>query len=227
MEVDPAGRPLGRGTVREQIAREVKARLEIASAGEDEEEGGRPTRATAKPAKATGDAKAETADARSRRPEGRDAKAEASAGAPRPPGRRSPHDRERDGRGQRHDKAESVGGDVMRTLLLAVALAAVAAAPARRRSPPRSASRCPRRTSRPAPSACASIAGSPSSPVEGTDVTLLVNGTPRVARTDSAGRAIFKDLPAGATVQAKVVDDDKKETHVGERSRCRATAACA
>jgi hypothetical protein len=56
------------------------------------------------------------------------------------------------------------------------------------------------------------IAGSPSSPVEGTDVTLVVNGTPRVARTDSAGRAIFKDLPAGATVQAKVLDADKKET---------------
>jgi len=56
------------------------------------------------------------------------------------------------------------------------------------------------------------VAGSPSKPVEGTDVTLVVNGTPRVARTDSAGRAIFKDLPAGATVQAKAVDDDKKET---------------
>ena len=56
------------------------------------------------------------------------------------------------------------------------------------------------------------VAGSPSNPVEGTDVTLVVNGTPRVARTDSAGRAIFKDLPVGATVQAKVADDDKKET---------------
>lgn len=32
MQVDPAGRPLGQLTVRDQIAREVKARLEIASA---------------------------------------------------------------------------------------------------------------------------------------------------------------------------------------------------
>jgi hypothetical protein len=55
------------------------------------------------------------------------------------------------------------------------------------------------------------VAGSPSSPVIGTDVTLLVSGTPRIARTDSAGRAHFKDLPAGAQLQAKVVDEDKKE----------------
>jgi len=55
------------------------------------------------------------------------------------------------------------------------------------------------------------VAGSPSSPVIGTDVTLLVNNAPRVARTDSAGRAHFKDLPPGAQLQAKVVDEDKKE----------------
>ena len=55
------------------------------------------------------------------------------------------------------------------------------------------------------------IAGAPSSPVTGTDVTLIVNGTPREARTDTAGRAFFKDLPAGAKVQAKIVDEDKKD----------------
>jgi hypothetical protein len=55
------------------------------------------------------------------------------------------------------------------------------------------------------------IAGSPQNAVIGTDVTLLVNGNPRVARTDSAGRAHFKDLPIGAQLQAKVLDDDKKE----------------
>lgn len=55
------------------------------------------------------------------------------------------------------------------------------------------------------------VAGAPSSPVTGTDVTLLVNGTPRVARTDSAGRAFFKDLPAGSKLQARVVDEDKKD----------------
>ncbi len=55
------------------------------------------------------------------------------------------------------------------------------------------------------------VAGSPANQVEGTDVTLIVNGTPRVARTDSAGRAFFKDLPIGATVKASVLDEDKKE----------------
>jgi hypothetical protein len=55
------------------------------------------------------------------------------------------------------------------------------------------------------------IAGSPSSPVVGTDVTLVVNGTPRQARTDSAGRAMFPGLPAGATVVAKALDEDKAE----------------
>jgi hypothetical protein len=53
------------------------------------------------------------------------------------------------------------------------------------------------------------VAGSPSSPVVGTDVTLVVNGTPRVARTDAAGRAQFAGLPAGATAIASVVDADK------------------
>ena len=52
------------------------------------------------------------------------------------------------------------------------------------------------------------VAGSPQSPVVGTDVTLLVNGAPRVARTDAAGRAMFAGLPAGAKVTAKVVDAD-------------------
>ena len=55
------------------------------------------------------------------------------------------------------------------------------------------------------------IAGSPANPVVGTDVTLVVNGTPRSARTDSAGRAFFKDLPAGATIKATVKDEDQKE----------------
>jgi hypothetical protein len=55
------------------------------------------------------------------------------------------------------------------------------------------------------------VAGTPSSPVTGTDVTLVVNGATRVARTDSAGRAFFKDLPPGAKIQAKVPDEEKKE----------------
>jgi len=55
------------------------------------------------------------------------------------------------------------------------------------------------------------VAGSPSSPVAGTEVTLVVNGATRIARTDSAGRAFFKDLPLDATFQAKVTDEDKKE----------------
>ncbi len=57
------------------------------------------------------------------------------------------------------------------------------------------------------------IAGTVASPIAGTEVTLVVNGTPRVARTDEAGRATFTNLPAGAKLQAKVHDDDedKKE----------------
>src|SRR5688572_9852413 len=55
------------------------------------------------------------------------------------------------------------------------------------------------------------VAGSPSSPVVGADVTLLVNAEPRVARTDAAGRATFAGLPAGAMAQAKIVDADKKD----------------
>jgi hypothetical protein len=55
------------------------------------------------------------------------------------------------------------------------------------------------------------VAGSASSPVVGTDVTLVVNGTPRQARTDSAGRATFPGLPVGATVVAKALDEDKTE----------------
>ncbi|MEO8551832.1 MAG: carboxypeptidase-like regulatory domain-containing protein, partial [Kofleriaceae bacterium] len=57
------------------------------------------------------------------------------------------------------------------------------------------------------------VAGKVSDPVVGTDVTLIVNGTPRQARTDAAGRASFTNLPVGATVQAKVTgtDEDKKE----------------
>ena len=55
------------------------------------------------------------------------------------------------------------------------------------------------------------IAGSIGKPIVGTDVTLVVNGTPRIARTDDAGRVFFKDLPSGATVKASVVDEDKKK----------------
>lgn len=56
------------------------------------------------------------------------------------------------------------------------------------------------------------VAGAPSSAVIGTDVTLLVNGQPRTARTDSSGRAAFPGLPVGATVQAKALDAESKET---------------
>ncbi|HET9620011.1 MAG TPA: carboxypeptidase-like regulatory domain-containing protein [Kofleriaceae bacterium] len=59
------------------------------------------------------------------------------------------------------------------------------------------------------------VAGSAAAPEVGVDVTLLVNDTPRVARTDPAGRATFPGLPAGATVVAKVVDKDQAE-HASE-----------
>jgi hypothetical protein len=55
------------------------------------------------------------------------------------------------------------------------------------------------------------VAGTPSAPVAGTEVTLVVGDQPRAARTDSSGRATFTGLPAGASVQAKVVDAESKE----------------
>jgi hypothetical protein len=55
------------------------------------------------------------------------------------------------------------------------------------------------------------VAGAPSSPVTGIEVTLVVNGATRAARTDAAGRAFFKDLPPGAKLQAKIVDEDQKD----------------
>jgi hypothetical protein len=59
------------------------------------------------------------------------------------------------------------------------------------------------------------LAGSTASPVVGTDVTLVVNNTPRVARTNAEGRATFAGLPVGANVIAKVLDEDKAE-HASE-----------
>lgn len=60
------------------------------------------------------------------------------------------------------------------------------------------------------------VAGNASSPVVGTDVTLMVNGAPRQARTDSAGRATFPGLPVGATVVAKALDTEDKTEHPSE-----------
>lgn len=62
------------------------------------------------------------------------------------------------------------------------------------------------------------VAGSVADPVANTEVTLVVNGEPRLARTDTAGRAQFKNLPVGATVRAKTADDDKGETQSDEFS---------
>jgi hypothetical protein len=62
------------------------------------------------------------------------------------------------------------------------------------------------------------IAGTPKNPVSGADVTLTVNGTPRNARTDEDGRAYFKELPADAKVQAKILDEDKKDVTSDEFS---------
>lgn len=55
------------------------------------------------------------------------------------------------------------------------------------------------------------IAGSAANNVKGTDVTLVVNGTPRQARTDDTGHATFPGLAIGATVQAQIKDVDGKE----------------
>jgi hypothetical protein len=55
------------------------------------------------------------------------------------------------------------------------------------------------------------VAGTPSKNVVGTEVTLLVDGTPRIARTGPDGRALFKDVKTGAKLQAIVEDDEKKQ----------------
>jgi hypothetical protein len=54
------------------------------------------------------------------------------------------------------------------------------------------------------------VAGTPAAPVVEAEVTLAVGGQPRTARTDGSGRATFRDLPAGATVQASIVDAEQK-----------------
>ena len=56
------------------------------------------------------------------------------------------------------------------------------------------------------------VAGSTQSPATGVAVTLLINGTPREARTDAEGRATFAGIPTGAKVKATVLDVDGKET---------------
>ncbi|HPH70800.1 MAG TPA: carboxypeptidase-like regulatory domain-containing protein, partial [Kofleriaceae bacterium] len=53
-------------------------------------------------------------------------------------------------------------------------------------------------------------AGAPSKVVSGADVTLTVNGTGQVARTDASGRATFAGLPPGASVQATIMGADGK-----------------
>jgi hypothetical protein len=55
------------------------------------------------------------------------------------------------------------------------------------------------------------IVGDPSAVAAGHDVTLVVNGAPRTARTDAEGRATFGGLPAGATVQARIAGADGAE----------------
>ena len=55
------------------------------------------------------------------------------------------------------------------------------------------------------------IVGDQSAVAPGYDVTLVVNGAPRTARTDAEGRATFSGLPAGATVQATIAGADGAE----------------
>jgi hypothetical protein len=54
------------------------------------------------------------------------------------------------------------------------------------------------------------IAGTPAAAVSNADVTLTVNGQPQIAKSDGSGRATFRDVPVGATVQATIVDEQQK-----------------
>jgi len=64
------------------------------------------------------------------------------------------------------------------------------------------------------------IAGSPASPIAGTDVTLTVNTVPRVARTDEAGRAIFKICPRARPCRRRSPTRTSRSTRPTS-SRCR------
>jgi hypothetical protein len=105
---------------------------------------------------------------------------------------------------------------VLLALCIAVAGIAVTAAPARAQIAAAIGKPLPSPDLPPGTVSVRVVAGSPSSPVTGTEVTLVVNGASRVARTDDAGRAHFKDLPAGAKVQAQVTDEDQKEVSSDE-----------
>lgn len=98
------------------------------------------------------------------------------------------------------------------SLVLALACVAIVAAPSASDAQPASAIGAPLPDDKLAPGTVTVrvIDGTPSKPVVGTEVTLLVNGQPRQARTDAAGRATFASLPVGAQVQAKIVDANKK-----------------
>jgi hypothetical protein len=105
---------------------------------------------------------------------------------------------------------------MMARVLLVLALVGLAAVPAHAQIAAAVGQPLPSADLDPGTVSVRAIAGSIGKPVVGTDVTLVVNGTPRVARTDDAGRVFFKDLPAGATVKASIVDEDKKKFESSE-----------
>lgn len=55
------------------------------------------------------------------------------------------------------------------------------------------------------------IAGDATKAVATTEVTMVVNGTSRVARTDAEGRATFQGLAIGGQAQASIVGEDEKQ----------------
>jgi len=99
----------------------------------------------------------------------------------------------------------------MKRLALVIALVALGAAPVHAQIAAAVGQPLPSPDLDPGTVSVRAIVGSIAKPIVGTDVTLVVNGTPRVARTDDAGRAFFKDLPSGATVKASIIDDDTKK----------------
>src|SRR5262249_40587126 len=106
-------------------------------------------------------------------------------------------------------------GSMLVALALGIAGVALAAAPAAAQIAAALGKPLPSPDLPAAPVAARIVAGGAASPVVGPEVTLLVTKPPRQARTDSAGRATFPGLPVGATVMAKVLDEDKAE-HASE-----------
>ena len=187
------GAARARGQDRPRSAKSKRQEAEIAKADKDDEDGAGEADDRDRGREPQTDDRAMTEAVKAEEP-----KAAPAAGH----GNRGRSGRRRPRRQQRRDDT---------VVALAIALAAAAASPAHAQIAGAIGKPLPSPDLPAARSACAS---SPAGrQARSSAPTSRSSSTARraSARTDAAGRAIFPDLPAGATVQAKVLDDDKKE----------------